>query len=88
MTQVLDYERFATKCQHNKFKCDESLAYVECGICGEKLNPIWVIKQFTYPGNRLESHLEYLKKLISKANAKNRCKCRHCGKMTVIQRER
>jgi len=36
---------FERKCKHTKFIVDESLNEVECGICGEKLNPIWVISQ-------------------------------------------
>ena len=78
--------KFSTKkCAHNKFVVDESLATVHCGLCDEKLNPIWIIKQFSNQENRYVMRLERLDKLAKKAAKKNYCKCRHCGLMTPIQ---
>jgi len=32
-------------CTHRNFLVDERSAVVECGQCGEKLNPMWVLQQ-------------------------------------------
>ncbi len=74
-------------CQHNRILYDPELAYVLCGLCKKKLNPIWVISQFANHETHLRVRLRYLKKLCEKAEKKNRCKCEHCGKMTDIQKK-
>ena len=79
-------ERKIFSCQHNKFIYDPSLEYVECGICGERLNAVWVISQLAHREARANVRLKYLEKLCEKADKKNKCKCEHCGKMTNIQR--
>lgn len=74
------------KCQHNKWLVDDKLAYVECGICGEKLNPMWVIGQMCYRETRANMRIAELDRTAELAANKNRCKCQHCGKMTKIQK--
>lgn len=74
------------KCRHNKFLIDDQLAYVECGICGEQLNPMWVLGELCGTETRFYHRLECLQKAAKKAEAKNRCKCEKCGQMTRIQR--
>lgn len=81
-------ERFARKCQHNKFILDDQLGYVKCGICGEQLNPMWVIQRFADSEHRLFQHLEKLRNLVEVTKGKARCKCEHCGKVTRIATER
>ena len=71
-------------CQHNKFLLDPQLGYVECALCGEKLNPMWVIQQFCNDEARLWNQLSGLRALVVEAEKKNRCKCEHCHKMTKI----
>jgi len=74
------------KCAHNKFVVDPELDYVECGICGERLNPIWVICEFANREHRANQRIRALNEIAEKAIQKNRCKCEHCGKMTRIQK--
>lgn len=81
-------KRFARNCQHNKFILDDQLGYVKCGICGEQLNPMWVIQRFSDSEHRLFRHLEQLRNLVEVTKNKTRCKCEHCGKMTNIATER
>ena len=83
---VLDLKRFGARCMHNKFKVTPSLGYVECGICGEHLSPMWVLEELCGLETRLVNRLTRLEELIEKAEAKNRCKCEKCGKMTRIQK--
>lgn len=74
------------QCQHNKFEVDPTLNYVSCGLCGENLNPMWVLARLCSKESRFNLHLEYLEETVEKADKKNRCKCEHCKKMTQIQR--
>lgn len=80
--------RLGPQCQHNKFILDDQLGYVKCGICGEHLNPMWVIQRFSDSEHRLFKHLKYLKRLVDETKDKTRCKCEHCGKITGIASER
>lgn len=75
---------WSKRCKHNKFLVDEELGYVECGICGEHLNPIWVISQLCNREARAWVKLNDLNKLAIEASQKNRCKCEHCKQMTRI----
>jgi hypothetical protein len=63
---------------------DESAAEVECGKCGAKLNPMWVLVRLACEDRRYEDsqkrHQEEMKRLAERS----RTKCDHCGKMTRI----
>ena len=74
------------KCRHNKFNVDPRLGTVECGICGEKLNPMWVLDQLCNHESRVWVQYERVRELAIKTRDKLRCKCQHCGKMTRIVR--
>lgn len=84
--EVLSIRRYAFRCRHNKYIVDRTLSAVECGICGERLNPIWVLEQLCDQESRARQHLNALKDKAEKAKEKNRCKCEHCKNMTRIQR--
>lgn len=83
ITSISDFQR---KCKHNKILYDEALSSVECAICNEKLNPMWVIKQLSEKEHRAHRRIEDLTALADKAIAKTKCKCEHCGKITRIVR--
>ncbi|MFA0809537.1 hypothetical protein [Microbulbifer epialgicus] len=83
---VIHKLRIGERCQHNKFLLDESLESVICGICDTPLDPMWVIQQFANAEHRLFMRMKSLEEIARKAEAKNRCKCEHCNKMTRIQR--
>ena len=76
------------ECQHNKFKLNPQNGYVECAICGEHLNPVWVIEQYANAEHRLFQKLERLQRLAKEIENKTKCKCEHCGKMTRIASSR
>lgn len=83
---ILKENRFGRRCQHNKFIVDEQLGEVECGICGDKLNPIWVLRHLCGEEARYYQRLSFLREEAEKAKAKNRCKCEKCGQMTRIEK--
>lgn len=87
MDRVIQAKRqFDRKCQHTRFIVDESESMVECGICGEKLNPIWVIAQLAGDEHRAIRRLKEIEEMAERAVRKTKCKCQHCNKMTDIVR--
>jgi uncharacterized protein (UPF0212 family) len=76
------------KCFHGKFQVNTELGYVECGKCGEHLNPMWVLGQLCRPEEDLRRSLKYYEAMAETAKDKNRCKCEHCGKLTKIHKGR
>ncbi|MCP4364465.1 MAG: hypothetical protein GY800_04130 [Planctomycetes bacterium] len=80
------FSRGHSSCQHNKFIVDRELDRVKCGLCGEYLSPIWVLEQMCSREERANMRIVQLNKIAEKAQAKNRCKCESCGKMTRIQK--
>ncbi len=73
-------------CRHNKWYVDETLAEITCGICEQKLNPIWCLVQQAKTERRLKWRFDELQTLVKKSEDKLRCKCQKCGKMTRIIR--
>jgi len=81
------------KCHHKTFIVDHTLDVVVCEQCGEKVNPMWVLKSLTQSESRAEWRLTELqekakkdRETIEAARDKTRCKCQHCHKMTRIIR--
>lgn len=72
------------KCQHGHFLVDEKKADVECGLCHEKLNPMWVLAQIARDDDRLRHRWATLKADLQLMGERTRTKCKHCGKMTPI----
>lgn len=79
-------KKITPECRHNRFHIDETLNFVKCGLCGEHLNPIWVIAQLANRESRARRTVSELEHLAKKTEQKLRCKCEHCGNMTRIQR--
>lgn len=80
---VEHWSRF-NKCKHIQVLVDEQLGHVECEKCGEKLNPIWVLTRLAREETRWAYERKQLEETTEKYNAKSRCKCEHCGKMTKV----
>ncbi len=72
------------KCQHGKFLVDEKKAEVECGLCHEKLNPIWVLLALAREDARLRDHWSQMKAELALMGERVRTKCDNCGKITRI----
>lgn len=71
-------------CQHKKIIVCEDLWQVECGDCGEKLDPIWVLSRLaTEETNWLRQCKQY-KKWKAEYDKRIRVKCINCGKMTPV----
>lgn len=84
-TLVFPYEvGKSSRCQHEHFVVDSEKAEVECGACGEKLNPMWVLQRLTSRDHRFhEAHHQYAEQM-KRLSERSVTKCRNCGKMTRI----
>jgi len=64
---------------------NEREADVECGRCGTRLNPMWVLKELATSDRRYAQMKESAKQASERRADRVRCKCQHCGKMTRIR---
>ena len=71
-------------CRHSKFLVDETLDYVECGLCGKHLNPMWVLGQLCSRESLAQQRVDSLHEIAKNIEGKVRTKCQHCKKMTRI----
>lgn len=76
----------ANQCGHlfAQYLVDPSEAQVECGRCGEKLNPMWVLHQLAIRDRRMAEAQKASKAAQERLEERTRTKCNHCGKMTRI----
>lgn len=76
------------ECRHLncQYIISEELAEVECGRCGAKLNPMWVLGQLAHSDRRMHEAAERYRDEIKRLNERSRTKCQHCGQMTGISR--
>lgn len=72
------------QCEHYPLIVDEALGEVECGDCGEKLNPIAALARMARQESKLGRMQQELKTLRAELEHRNRCKCTHCGHITKI----
>lgn len=79
---VLTHKKF---CMHRALLVDETLEFVECKTCGERLNPFFAIKQLMRLSERWHRERAELELVIEQAKTKTRTKCEHCKKMTKIR---
>jgi hypothetical protein len=83
---VFPHEVGKTGCTHYNaaYIVDETLAEVECGKCGAKLNPIWVLARLATEDRRyLDAQRRYQEEM-ARLSERERTKCEHCGHMTRI----
>lgn len=86
-----DQERFLvvkhTGCTHRgTFIFDEKEACVTCKLCGEKLNPMYVIKMLCSQETRWHEAQARYQEEMKRLSERSRTTCQHCGRMTKISR--
>lgn len=74
-----------TGCHHGAFEVDDRAAEVTCGLCGEKLNPIWVLHRIATDDRVLRDSWLTMRAEMALLRERKRCKCEHCGKMTPVR---
>lgn len=65
---------------------DTKLAEVECGKCGAKLNPMFVLQQIAAEDQRMATARDRYQEEQKRLAERTRTKCDHCHKMTRISR--
>lgn len=75
-----------SKCNHYSvgYIVDASAAQVECGKCGEKLNPMWVLGQLASDDRRFAESQKRYQEEMERLSKRARTKCQYCGSMTRI----
>ena len=59
---------------------------VECGNCGTRLDPMFVLKRLAHEETKwLEARATYAEEM-KRLGERSRTKCQHCGQMTRISR--
>jgi ribosomal protein S27E len=86
-----DQERFlvvkSTGCQHRgTFMFDEKEETVLCKDCGEKLNPMYVIKMLAREETRWHEARSRYREEMKRLGERSRTTCEHCNRMTKISR--
>ena len=74
------------QCMHDKFIVDDKLLEVECGKCGDKLSPMWVLVQLASREMRIHEAAKRYQEEMKRLAERERTKCLHCGQMTRISR--
>jgi hypothetical protein len=75
-------------CKHRPIIVSEELNTVECGDCGEKLNPVAMLLRLAHEESIWKRNLEQMRELREELKTRQRCKCDHCGNMTNIRPRR
>lgn len=73
------------RCQHLRVEVDGVLAECSCLDCGAKLDPIGVLVRYAKEESRLSWLLDRQRQLAERLEAKQRCKCQHCGRFTTVR---
>lgn len=78
--------RFQGGCNHTTctYIVDEKLAEVQCGDCGAKLEPVWVLRQLCEKEARWNERRREFLELQEETRGRTRTRCQHCDQMTAI----
>lgn len=75
------------KCMHQTFVVDEKKLEVECAVCGERMNPMWVLVRIATKEHSIHEASRRYKDEMARLADRSRTKCDHCGKITRISRK-
>lgn len=69
-----------------QYKIRDGETEVECGNCGTRLDPMWVLKILARREHGWHQKREVANEEMKRLEQRTSTKCRHCGKMTRISR--
>ena len=77
---------FTGGCSHTNvtYVVDEKLAEVQCGECGAKLEPVWVLRQLCEKEAKWNRNREEYLAIKEEVQGRTRTRCQHCDQMTSI----
>lgn len=59
---------------------------VECGNCGTKLEPMWVLSRLAHEETAFDHKRKVAAEEMRRLHERSRTQCQHCGQMTRISR--
>ena len=73
-------------CSHTgvTYIVDEKLAEVQCGECGAKLEPVWVLRQLCEKESKWHRNRDDYLAIKAEVQGRTRTRCQHCDQMTAI----
>jgi len=71
---------------HAHFNIREGETEVECGLCGMRLDPMFVLRRMAMDESAWMRTRQAYQDEMKRLNERQRCKCQHCGRMTRIKR--
>lgn len=75
------------RCGHyGPFAVNDRLDTVTCKACGERLNPMYVLKLLAQQETRWHLMRQTYQEEMARLKERSRTKCQHCGEMTAISR--
>lgn len=84
-------DSFDAGCDHRMpvtYKIRPGEAEVECGRCGARLDPVWVLTQLANRESRYVYNRERYNDEMRRLAERSKTACEHCGKMTRISRSK
>lgn len=74
-------------CSHTRcsYRIRDGEAEVECGGCGTRLDPMFVLKQLAMEDSLWRQRREAAAQIAKEREQRVRTKCQHCGQMTRIR---
>lgn len=67
-----------------QYKLREGEMDVECGLCGTRLDPMFVLKKLAREESQWLRHRKQYIDEMERLNKRSRTKCEHCDRMTRI----
>ena len=74
------------KLKHVSYLIREGETEVECGACGTKLDPMFVLRLLANEETKWHKNARNYQDAMKRLSDRERTKCDHCGKMTRISR--
>ncbi len=72
------------RCPHKEIVVDELKTQVECGLCGEQLNPVAILARIAAEQNSWNLSMEGIRDIAKRMEDRRKTKCEFCHKMTRI----
>lgn len=76
----------SSRLQHVTYRIRDGETDVECGNCGTRLDPMWVLRQFAAKESEYVRKRQHAQEEMARLRERERTECQHCGKMTKISR--
>lgn len=72
--------------RHAQYLLREGETEVECGLCGTRLDPMFVLKKLAREESQWQRHRQQHIDEMKRLNERSRTKCEHCDRMTRISK--